>query len=83
MDSGTIIDTSKVIQAIIGVTSIDRGKNAGFVAGSTVCIYSFTGEKTACGRIRKISESNAMIEINNRKAKHIKNGMEAMLTVEE
>lgn len=66
-----------------GHVYIDRGKNAGFVMGSTVCIHLFAGEETACGRIRKISESHAMIEINNRKAKHIKNGMEAMLTVEE
>ena len=66
-----------------GHVYIDKGKNAGFVMGSTVCIYSFTGEETACGRVRKISESHAMIEINNRKAKHIKNGMEVMLMVEE
>ncbi|UCD90203.1 MAG: hypothetical protein JSW04_01830 [Desulfobacterales bacterium] len=66
-----------------GHVYIDRGKNAGFKMGSKACIYLLTGESIACGRVRKISPSHAMIEINNRKAKQFKNGMEAMLIVEE
>lgn len=61
---------------------VDGGKNAGFVMGAKVCIYSIKGEETTCGRVRKTSKSHAMVEVNNRKAKYIKIGMGAMLAAE-
>ena len=35
-----------------GFVYIDEGKDAGFVMGTTVCIYSFSNEQIACGRVR-------------------------------
>jgi len=67
-----------------GFVYIDEGKDVGFVMGATVCIYSFSGEKIACGRVRETMESHhAMIMVNKEKSHHIKDGMEAMLVVEK
>lgn len=65
-----------------GLVYTDGGKDAGFVMGATVCIYSFTGEEITCGRIQKTTASYSVVKVNNRKAKPIQNGMEAMLLVE-
>jgi hypothetical protein len=58
---------------------IDGGTKDGFVMGSTVCIYSFSGKKIACGKVHKLSESKAMVGIDKANAVQIKNGMEARL----
>ena len=56
---------------------VDGGTKDGFIMGSTVCIYSFSGKKIACGKVHKTSESKAMVGIDKAKAIQIKNGMEA------
>ena len=58
---------------------VDGGTKDGFVMGSTVCIYAFSGKKIACGKVHKISESKAMVGIDKAKSVQIKNGMEARL----
>jgi len=65
-----------------GLVYIDGGKDSGFVMEATVCIYSFTGEEITCGRIQQTTASYSVIKVNNRKAKQIQNGMEAILSVE-
>lgn len=64
-----------------GHISIDRGKSAGFTMGAEVCFYSFSGEKIACGKVRRTSDNIAMVEIKSREAKKIKKGMAARLVV--
>ena len=63
-----------------GLIVIDGNKDDGFVMGATVCFYSTSGEEITCGRIQQTSESYATVKINNRKAKQIRFGMEAILT---
>ncbi len=63
-----------------GLIVIDWNKDDGFVKGATVCFYSTSGEEITCGRIQQTSESYATVKINNRKAKQIRYGMEAILT---
>jgi hypothetical protein len=63
-----------------GLIVIDGNKDDGFVKGATVCFYSTSGEEITCGRIQQTSESYATVKINNRKAKQIRFGMEAILT---
>jgi Cys-rich repeat protein len=65
-----------------GLVYIDGGKNSGFVLEATVCIYSFTGEEITCGRIQKTTAAYSVVKVNNRTAKQIQNGMEAILSVE-
>lgn len=65
-----------------GLVYIDSGKDSGFVMEATVCIYSFTGEEITCGRIQQTTAAYSVIKVNNRKAKQIQNGMEAILSVE-
>jgi len=62
---------------------INGGTKDGFVMGSTVCIYSSSGKKIACGKVHKLSESKAMVGIDKAKAVQIKNGMEARPINEE
>lgn len=69
----TKIHTSK------GHVTIDQGKSAGFTLGAEVCIYSNSGEEIACGRVRRTSETSAMVQVNNRLAKKIERGMTARL----
>jgi len=67
-----------------GFVYIDKGKDAGFVMGATVCIYSLSDEKIACGRVQETMESHhAMVMVNKEKSHHIKDGMEARLVVEK
>jgi len=70
------------INANKGLIVIDGNKDDGFVMGATVCFYSTSGEKIACGRIQQTSESYVTVKINNREAKQIRNGMEAILSGE-
>jgi hypothetical protein len=63
-----------------GLIVIDGNKDDGFVKGATVCFYSTSGEEITCGRIQQTSEAYATVKINNRKAKQIRFGMEAILT---
>ena len=65
-----------------GLVYIDGGKDAGFEMGATVCIHSFTGEEITCGQIQQTNVSYSVVKVNNRKAKQIQNGMEAILSVE-
>jgi len=65
-----------------GLVYIDGGKDSGFVLEATVCIYSFTGEEITCGRIQKTTAAYSVVKVNNRTAKQIQNGMEAILSVE-
>ncbi len=65
-----------------GLIVINGSKDDGFVMGATVCFYSTSGEKIACGRIQQTSESYVTVKINNREAKQSRNGMEAQLSVE-
>jgi ribosomal protein L35AE/L33A len=58
---------------------IDEGKDAGFIMGAEVCFYSSSGEEIVCGKVRRATDSYAMVEVNNRKAKGIENGMPAAL----
>lgn len=69
----TKIHTSK------GHVAIDQGKLAGFTMGAEVCIYSNSGEKIACGHVRRTSDTSAMVKVNNRLAKKIERGMTAKL----
>ena len=63
---------------------IDEGKDAGFLMGATVCIYSLSGEQIACGRVRETMESqHAMVMVNKEESHHISDGMEARLVVEK
>ena len=64
-----------------GQITIDQGKNDGYVMGAEVCFYSFSGEQITCGQVRQTSESSATVKVNNREAKKIKQGMEAILMV--
>ena len=67
-----------------GFVYIDEGKDVGFVMGATVCIYSFSGEQIACGRVRETMESHdAMVMVNKEESHHIMDGMEARLVVEK
>ena len=63
-----------------GLIVIDGNKDGGFVMGATVCFYSTSGEEITCGRIQQTSESYSTVKINNRKAKQIRFGMEAILS---
>jgi hypothetical protein len=63
-----------------GLIVIDGNKDGGFVMGATVCFYSTSGEEITCGRIQQTSESYATVKINNRQARQIRIGMEAILT---
>ena len=65
-----------------GYVWIDEGKDAGFVMGAAVCIYSFSGDIITCGRVQSTSESHATVMVNQEKAIYIKNGMEAKLNGE-
>ena len=65
-----------------GLIVINGNKDDGFVMGATVCFYSNSGEEITCGRIQQTSESYVTVKINNRKARQIRNGMEAQLSVE-
>ena len=67
------------INAHKGHIYIDQGKEAGFIIGAEVCFYSSLGEKIVCGKVRRTTDAYAMVEVNNRKAKGIKNGMQAAL----
>ncbi|MFC1811871.1 hypothetical protein ACFL03_04210 [Thermodesulfobacteriota bacterium] len=58
---------------------IDEGKDAGFILGAEVCFYSSLGEKIVCGKVRRSTDSYAMVEVKSRKVKGIKNGMQAAL----
>ena len=51
--------------------------------GATVCFYSTSGEEITCGRIQQTTESHVTVKVNNRKAKQIRNGMEAQLEDKE
>ncbi|MBW2327672.1 MAG: hypothetical protein JRF45_14620 [Deltaproteobacteria bacterium] len=66
-----------------GLIVIDGNKADGFVMGAKVCFYSSSGEEITCGRVRQTSESYVTVEVNNRKAKQIRNGMEAQLEDDE
>ena len=65
-----------------GLIVINGNKDDGFVMGATVCFYSTSGEKIACGRIQQTSESYVTVKINNGEAIQIRNGMEAILSGE-
>ena len=58
---------------------INEGKNAGFIMGVEVCFYSFLGERIVCGKVRRATDSYAMVEVKSRKVKAIKNGMQAAI----
>ena len=60
-----------------GHVTIDQGKYAGFTMGAEVCFYSDSGEKIACGQVRRTSANSAMVKVNNRSAKKIEKGMTA------
>ena len=62
---------------------INEGKDTGFILGAEVCFYSPLGEKIVCGKVRRSADSYAMVEVNNRKAKGIKIGMQAALAEQE
>jgi len=64
-----------------GHVTIDQGKDAGFTMGAEVCFYSDSGEKIACGPVRRTSDTSAMVKVNNRLAKKIEKGMTARLMV--
>ena len=66
-----------------GLIVINGSKEAGFVMGATVCFYSTSGEEITCGRVKQTSESYVTVKVNNRKAKQIRNGMEAQLEDDE
>jgi exosome complex RNA-binding protein Csl4 len=66
-----------------GLIVIDGSKDDGFIMGATVCFYSASGEEITCGRVQQTSESYATVKVNNREAKKIKNGMEAIIPVEK
>jgi hypothetical protein len=67
-----------------GFVYIDEGKDAGFVMGATVCIYSLSGEQIACGRVRETRKSHhAMIMVNKEESHHIEDGMIAKLVVKK
>jgi len=65
-----------------GLIVINGNKDDGFVMGATVCFYSTSGEEITCGRIQQTSESYVTVKVNKRKARQIRNGMEAQLSVE-
>ena len=66
-----------------GLIVINGNKEAGFVMGATVCFYSTSGEEITCGSVQQTSESYVTVKVNNRKAKQIRNGMEAQLEDDE
>jgi hypothetical protein len=65
-----------------GLIVINGNKDDGFVMGATVCFYSPSGVEITCGKVQQTSESYVTVKVNNRKAKQIRNGMEAQLFVE-
>jgi hypothetical protein len=65
-----------------GLIVINGNKDDGFVMGATVCFYSSSGEEITCGKVQQTSGSYVTVKVNNRKAKQIRNGMEAKLSVE-
>jgi len=66
-----------------GLIVINGSKSDGFVMGATVCFYSTSGEEITCGKVQQTSESYVTVKVNNRKARQIRNGMEAQLEDEE
>jgi hypothetical protein len=71
------------VKANRGHVYIDAGKEAGFIMGADVCFYSFVGEEIDCGIVRQTQDARAMVKVNNRKAKLIKQGMTATLLAVE
>ena len=61
-----------------GHVYINKGKPAGFIVGAKVCIY-LSSEETVCGKIFRTTDSYSVLRVDNRKARHIKYGMKAIL----
>jgi Cys-rich repeat protein len=66
-----------------GLIVINGNKDDGFVMGASVCFYSTSGEEITCGKVQQTSDSYVTVKVNNRKAKQIRNGMEAQLEDKE
>ena len=66
-----------------GRIHINGGKNDGFIAGATVCIFISSSEKFVCGMVQNTSDSKAVVKVNKRWAKKMRKGTEAMLYVEK
>jgi hypothetical protein len=67
-----------------GFVYIDQGIDGGFVMGAKVCIYSTSGEKIVCGRVRETMKSqHAMVMVNKGKSHHVEDGMTAKLVVKK
>jgi len=61
-----------------GQVYVNKGKPAGFIVGAKVCIY-LSSEETVCGKIFRTTDSYSVLRVDNRKARHIKYGMKAIL----
>jgi hypothetical protein len=67
------------IQTNKGHIYINAGKDAGFLIGTEVCFYSFSGEEITCGQVKQTNPDYAMVKVDNRLAKQIKAGMKALI----
>jgi hypothetical protein len=68
------------IQAHKGYIYINEGKGAGFLVGTRVCIYGFSGEEIACGEVKQTNPNYAMVKVEKQEAKEIKVGMKALIS---
>ncbi|MFC1830154.1 hypothetical protein ACFL0O_11145, partial [Thermodesulfobacteriota bacterium] len=67
------------LQTNRGHVYINQGKDDGFIIGTEVCVYDFSGEEITCGTVIRTNPNYAMIKVNNRLAKQIRVGMEALI----
>jgi len=68
------------IQAHKGHIFINEGKDAGFLIGTKVCIYGFSGEEITCGEVSQTNPNYAMIRVEKQMAREIKIGMKAVIS---
>jgi hypothetical protein len=83
VECGTLTARVTRVNSNKGHVNIDKGKEAGFIRGAEVCFYSSSGEKITCGQVFRTSATNATVKVNNRVAKKIRTGMEAIIAPDE
>jgi hypothetical protein len=66
-----------------GRIHINRGMDAGFILGATVCFSIYPDKELICGTVQEAETSEAVVKLTQKEAGKIKIGTEAMLGVEE
>ena len=66
------------VSAREGEVFVNSGKNAGFIVGAEVCIYS-NSKEIACGNIFRTTDDYAVLRVDRQAVRYIENGMTAKL----